>query len=57
MEAVSNRMKKLKPIPDFKSYEEIVEFWGTHSLAYYCEQTEHAEFEISEQPRKRECEG
>ena len=40
-------MNKDKPIPEFKTYEEIVEFWDTHSLADYWELTEHAEFEIS----------
>jgi hypothetical protein len=50
-------MSKDKQIPEFKSHEEIVEFWDTHSLADYWEQTEHAELEISVQARKRKCEG
>ena len=46
-------MPKSKQIPEFKSYEEMGEFWDTHSLADYWEQTEPAEFEISEQVRRR----
>jgi predicted DNA binding CopG/RHH family protein len=46
-------MRKSKPIPEFKSYEEMGEFWDTHSLADYWDQTEPAEFEISEQVRRR----
>jgi hypothetical protein len=46
-------MPKSKHIPEFKSYEEMGEFWDTHSLADYWDQTEPAEFEISEQARRR----
>lgn len=46
-------MPKGKRIPEFKSYEEMGEFWDTHSLADYWDQTESAEFEISEQVRRR----
>jgi len=46
-------MPKNKRIPEFKSYEEMGEFWDTHSLADYWDQTEPAEFEISEQVRRR----
>ena len=46
-------MPKDKRIPEFKSYEEMGEFWDTHSLADYWDQTEPAEFEISEQARRR----
>lgn len=35
------------------SYEEIAEFWETHSLADYWEQTEAAEFEIDPTARRR----
>ena len=49
--------KKYKLIPQLESYEDMVEFWDIHSLADYWEQTEQAEFEISEQARKRKCEG
>ena len=50
-------MSNDKQVPEFHSYEEIAEFWDTHSLADYWEQTEHVEFEISEQAHKRKCEG
>jgi len=46
-------MTKDKNIPMFKSYEEMAEFWDTHSLADYWDQTEPAEFEISNQLRRR----
>ncbi|UCH95124.1 MAG: hypothetical protein JSV88_33425 [Candidatus Aminicenantes bacterium] len=46
-------MTKDKRIPDFKSYEEMAEFWDTHDLVDYWEQTEPAEFEISPQARRR----
>lgn len=46
-------MDENKKIPEFKSYEEIVEFWDSHSLADYWDQTEPAEFEISDQVRRR----
>jgi hypothetical protein len=46
-------MPKSKRISEFKSYEEMGEFWDTHSLADYWDQTEPAEFEISEQVRRR----
>jgi hypothetical protein len=50
-------LKEYRAIPQFGSYEDMADFWGTHSLADYWEQTEPAEFEISEQARKRKCEG
>jgi len=46
-------MNENKKIPEFKSYEEMAEFWDTHSLDDYWEQTEPAEFEISEHARHR----
>ena len=46
-------MSENKKIPGFKSYEEMAEFWDTHDLADYWEQTEPAEFEISPQARRR----
>jgi hypothetical protein len=46
-------MDEGKHIPEFTSYEEMAAFWDTHSLADYWEQTESAEFEISEQARYR----
>ena len=35
------------------SYEEIAEFWDTHSLADYWEQTEPADLEIDPHARRR----
>lgn len=42
-----------KQIPEMNSYEEIAEFWDTHSLADYWEQTEPVEFELDPQARRR----
>ncbi len=42
-----------KPIPELQSYEEMAEFWDTHSLADYWDQTEPAEFEILPHARRR----
>ena len=53
----TSNMKEYKPIPQFESYEDMAEFWGTHSLEGYWEQSEPAEFEISEQARRRNSEG
>lgn len=41
-----------KCIPEFKSYEEMADFWDTHSLADYWDQTEPAEFEFSPKARR-----
>ena len=46
-------MSKNRNLPDFKSYEEMAEFWDSHSLADYWEKTEPAEFEISKNVRHR----
>lgn len=46
-------MNEDKKIPDFKSYEEMIAFWDTHSLADYWEQTEPAQFEVSQHPHRR----
>jgi CopG antitoxin of type II toxin-antitoxin system len=40
-------------MPEFDSYEEMAEFWDTHSVADYWDQTEPAEFEISQDARRR----
>ena len=42
-------MSASKSIPALNSYEEFTEFWDMHSLADYWNETEPAEFEISEQ--------
>ncbi len=34
------------PLPHGKTYEEIGEFWDTHSLADYWDQTHEVEFEV-----------
>ncbi|UCE07700.1 MAG: hypothetical protein JSW07_06620 [bacterium] len=44
-------MNKVECLTEFKSYDEMAEFWDTHSLANYWEQTEPAEFEISPKAR------
>ncbi|MFZ5910139.1 MAG: CopG family antitoxin [Chloroflexota bacterium] len=46
-------MNGSKSIPEMDSYEEIAEFWDTHSLADYWDQTEPAMFEISPELHRR----
>ncbi len=46
-------MEENKKIPDFKNYQDMAEFWDTHSLADYWDQTEPAEFEIADNARRR----
>ena len=46
-------MSQLKKLPKFKSYDEMAEFWDTHSLADYWDQTTPATFEVSENARHR----
>ena len=46
-------MSEDKKIPEMKNYEQIAEFWDSHSLADYWDQTEPAEFEISPEARRR----
>ena len=36
-----------------QSLEEIAEFWDTHSLADYGDQTHEVDFEVRAQPRRR----
>lgn len=40
-------------LPEMHSYKEMGEFWDTHSLADYWDETEPAEFEISPHARRR----
>ena len=40
-----------KPIPPTDSLDAIAEFWDTHSLADYWDQTEPAEFEFDPKAR------
>src|SRR5947207_15654573 len=42
-----------KQIPPFNSYEAMAEFWDTHSLADYWDQTEPAAFELAPEARRR----
>ena len=44
---------KPKQIPEMNSYEEIAEFWDTHSLADYWDQTEPADLEVATDLRRR----
>lgn len=53
IEVKDDNMDENKTIPQTSSYDEIAEFWDTHSLADYWEQTEPAEFEIDPQARRR----
>jgi len=46
-------MSRSKSIPEMNSYEEIAEFWDTHSLADYWDQIEPAMFEISPELHRR----
>jgi hypothetical protein len=48
-----NKPKTLEPIPDeFSSIEEAAEFWDTHSLADYWDQTREVEIEV-QAPRRQ----
>jgi hypothetical protein len=48
-----NKEKPLEPIPDeFASIEEAAEFWDTHSLADYWDQTQEVEIEV-QAPRRQ----
>ena len=40
-------------ISQVRSLKEIGEFWDTHSLADYWDQTHEVEFEVRSQPRRR----
>ena len=42
-----------KRIPAFNNYEDMAEFWETHSLADYWDQTEPAAFEVTPEARRR----
>jgi len=46
-------MSEDKKIPDMKNYDQMGEFWDTHSLADYWQQTEPAEFTVSGDLRSR----
>jgi len=42
-----------KQIPEMNSYAKMAEFWDSHSLADYWDQTEPAEFQIAPDARRR----
>ena len=42
-----------KRIPEFGNYQDMADFWDTHSVGDYWDQTEPAEFEIAENARRR----
>ena len=48
-----NKDKKLTGISKANTVEEIAEFWDSHSLADYWDQTGEAEFEVRAKPRRR----
>jgi hypothetical protein len=49
-----NANKDGEPIPErFESIETAAEFWDTHSLADYWEQTREEEFQVRAQRRRR----
>jgi hypothetical protein len=45
-------MSENKKNPKLKNYEEMAEFWDTHSLADYWDNTESADFKISTEARR-----
>ena len=49
----NDNMDADKKIPEMNNYEEIGEFWDSHSLGEYWEQTEDAEFEVDPLARQR----
>ncbi len=46
-------MSEDKKLPKMETYEAISEFWDTHSLADYWDETDPAEFEIDLNARRR----
>ena len=48
-----NKNTQLTTISKARTYEEIAEFWDTHSLADYWDQTHEVEFEVRAKPRRR----
>ena len=47
-----DKHQKSAPLPEFDSYIELGEFWDTHSLADYWDQTEEAQVEFSPAQRR-----
>ena len=50
---MSENDEKLSSISKARTIEEIAEFWDTHSLADYWDQTHEVEFEVRAQRRRR----
>jgi len=48
-----NKQQPITGISKARNIEEISEFWDTHSVADYWEQTQDAEFEVRAQRRHR----
>lgn len=48
-----NSEKQLTSISKAQSIEEIAEFWDTHSLADYWDETHAVEFEVRAERRRR----
>lgn len=46
-------MAEKQSLPVFSSYEEVSEFWDTHSLADFWDETEEVEFQIAPDARRR----
>lgn len=47
-----DKPQKSPPLPDFDNYIELGEFWDSHSLADYWDQTEDAQIEFSPAQRR-----
>ena len=50
---MSENDEKISSISKVRTIEEIAEFWDTHSLADYWDQTHAVEFEVRAQRRRR----
>jgi len=50
---MSENDEKISSISKVRTIEEIAEFWDTHSLADYWDQTHEVEFEVRVQRRRR----
>jgi hypothetical protein len=52
-ESESKEAKQQTPISKASTYEEVAEFWDTHSLADFWDETEEVEFDIRAKRRRR----
>lgn len=48
-------MKKATKIPEFKSIDEELEFWSTHSALEFMDEGEEVEIDFSEVRKKRDA--